>query len=129
MFFSPDHASDLYADVLRIQVMKNSRVIQLAGKSRKSNVYIKGVEMLTSNLNNESMILTELDSVNNLSTEAVNETENSVIPTAIPILITLYSVSSSKTFGEYSTAEKTISIGCAKTSKSGNQNDKNAKRV
>lgn len=125
VFFSPDHASELYADVLRIQVMKNSRVIQLVGKSRKSNVYLKGVEMLTSNLNNESLLLTEVDPHTNLNPDSANvdpqtktnDADMSAVPTAIPILVTLYSISSSKSIGEYSTAEKTITIGCAKINK------------
>ena len=64
VFFSPDHTSELFADIMRISMLsttKNSRMIQLNGKSRKSNIYVKGVENLTANLNTESVILTDID--------------------------------------------------------------------
>ncbi len=117
--------------MLRIQVMKNLRVIQLAGRSRRSNIYIKGIENLTSNTNNESMILTEIDSnttnsgdLNNADAQIkTNDVENFPIPVAIPILVTLYSISSSKSIGEYSVAEKIITIGCNKVNKQSDKKD------
>ena len=130
--FSPDHASELFADVMRISLVstdKNNRVIQLNGKCRKNNIYFRGVESLTQNMNNESIILTDID-VNTTADSAEgtgkdaadkaaklgNElSENATNNIPIPILVTLYSISSSKVIGEYSQAEKTIHIGCMKS--------------
>ena len=109
--------------------MKNSRVIQLVGKSRKSNIYIKGVENITSNLNNESIVITEIDFNSNAESanpEGGQMSESTAIPTAVPILVTLYSVASSKSIGEYSISEKIITIGCTKSNKT---SDKNTKKV
>ena len=85
---------------------------------------MKGVEYLTSNINNESVVLTEVDgsvgngdATNPDAQQKAIETDGSIIPTAIPILVTLYSISSSKSIGEYSIAEKTITIGCTKVNK------------
>jgi len=130
VLFSPDHTSELYADVMRISMLstdKNSRVIQLHGKSRKSIIYIKGVDTLTGNSNNESSVLNEVEPLS-VSAEggqelvnaqaagkgAADSVENgSSIP--IPIMLSLYSIASSKYFGEYSTAEKIIQIGAMKS--------------
>ena len=63
IIFSPDHNSELYADTMRISLVsneQNSKSIQLFGKSRNKNMYIRGVEFLTTNLNHESMILNDL---------------------------------------------------------------------
>lgn len=125
--FTPDHTSDLYADTLKISLIaneKNSRSIQLYGKSRKKNMYIRGVEYLTANSNTESMILTDLESNEHLEENkdekqikveknANKITEELIVPTSV--LLTLYSISSSKTVGEYSVAEKVIHIGCLKS--------------
>lgn len=128
VFFTPDHSSELFADVMRISMLstyKNSRVIQLNGKSRKSVIYVKGVENLVGNANNESCILTEVDPTsviegdgkddkNAAAVKAPTEpVDNSLFPT--PILLSLYSIASSKNFGEYSMAEKTIQIGAMKS--------------
>ena len=130
--FSPDHASELFADTLRISLIttdKNSRTIQLYGKSRKSNMFIKGVDNIKSNSNNESVILTDIDpnllidadaaapvpvDKNAAAAKAPAEPETP-LPIPIPIVLSLYSIASSKTFGEYSQAEKTIQIGAMKS--------------
>jgi len=142
IIFSPDHNSELYADTMRISLVsneQNSKSIQLFGKSRNKNMYIRGVEFLTSNLNNESMILNEIDPT--LGEGELTEKESKdvkgdkggaagagpadlAIP--IPILLTLYSISSSKTIGEYSQAEKIIHIGCMKSG--GGADKKDAKK-
>lgn len=121
--FSPDHTSELFADVMRISLLstdKNSRVIQLYGKCRKSNMYMRGVEKLTSNLNNESVVLTDIDANALVAEDAVAQkapenSDNSAIPMPVPVLLSLYSIASSKTFGEYSQAEKIIHIGAMKS--------------
>jgi hypothetical protein len=112
-----------------ISTEKNSKVIQLYGKSRKSNIYFRGVESLIQNLNSESIVLSEIDQgssthdgsmheavVKEVAGKMANDQQGeiaSLIP--IPILVTLYSVSSSKLVGEYSQAEKIIYIGCMKS--------------
>lgn len=139
--FSPDHNSELYADTMRISLVsneQNSKSIQLFGKSRNKNMFIRGVEFLTTNLNHESMILNEIDPT--LGEGELNEKESKdvkgdkgagagqpdlAIP--IPILLTLYSISSSKTIGDYSQAEKIIHIGCMKSG-SGGADKKDAKK-
>ena len=132
VIFSPDHTSELYADIMRISLIsseKNSKVIQLFGKSRKKNMYIRGVEFLTANLNNESMMLTEVENETEGAEANVKDEKNAKdkggdkdkggekaefsVPT--PILLSLYSIASSKSVGEYSQAEKTIFIGCMKS--------------
>ena len=135
VFFSPDHTSELYADTMRISLLsneKNSRVIQLFGKSRTKNIYIRGVEHLTANLNTESMVLADVEPV--ASTEEagkdqkekggkVGATEEISVP--IPILVTLYSIS--KSIGENAQAEKVIYIGCMKSTNTADKKD--AKKV
>ena len=127
VLFFPDHSSDLYADTLKISLIaneENSRSIQLFGKSRKKNMYIRGVEYLTKNSNTESMILSDLESDEHKDENKdekqskIDKSSNKVpdeliIPTSV--LLTLYSICSSKTVGEYSTAEKIIQIGCMKS--------------
>ena len=121
MFFSPDHTSELFADVLRISLLstdKNSRVIQLHGKSRKSCMYMRGVERLTANSNSESVLLTDIDAGvagGEEAQKALETADNSSLPMPMPVLLSLYSVASSKTFGEYSLAEKVIFIGAMKS--------------
>jgi hypothetical protein len=127
VFFSPDHTSELFADVLRISLLstdKNSRVIQLHGKSRKSCMYMRGVERLTSNLNSESVLLTDIDAGaaggeetrdGAAAQKALETADSSSLPMPMPVLVSLYSVASSKTFGEYSLAEKVIFIGAMKS--------------
>jgi hypothetical protein len=111
---------------------ENSRVIQLCGRSRTKNMYIKGVEHLTSNANTESMQLIDIDPVaesedptggretkggkeNPKATKADKNAppagEELNVP--IPILVTLYSLS--KNLGENGHAEKVFHIGCMKT--------------
>ena len=133
ILFSPDHNSELYADTMRISLIsneENSKSIQLYGKARTKNIYIRGVEFLTSNLNNESMILNEIDhGGDELADKESKEDKKgekaagTVAPADLsipnPILLTLYSISSSKTIGEYSQAEKIMHIGCMKSSSAG----------
>ncbi len=138
--FAPDHASELYADMLRISLTsaeKNSRIIQLLGKSKTKNMYIKGVEYLTSNSNNESMLLNEIEPGSNTDKKAAGKDEKDKksekasskgdeknveeLNVPIPILVTLYSIS--KSIGEYSQAEKVIQIGCIKSNISSDKKD------
>lgn len=141
IIFSPDHTSELYADTLRIALIsneKNSRTIQLYGKSRKKNMYIRGVEYLTANSNTESMVLLDMDTGDSADGGDVKDEKAAkadktgekpspelAIPT--PVLLTLYSISSSKTVGEYSLAEKNIFIGCMKSNVAADKKD--AKKV
>ncbi len=141
IIFSPDHNSELYADTMRISLVsneQNSKSIQLFGKSRNKNMYIRGVEFLTSNLNNESMILSEINPTAGENELAEKESKDvkggdkggastGELAIPIPILLTLYSISSSKTINEYSQAEKTIHIGCMKSS-GGGGDKKDAKK-
>jgi hypothetical protein len=132
--FSPDHPSEYYADIMRINLSaeNHSKAIQLFGRSRKNNIYIRGVEFLTNNMNTESILLTEVDQSSEAAGEGTpntekekkedkaNKTDNKVEPksdlqTPIPILVVLNSISSSKSVGEYSQAEKIIQIGCMKS--------------
>ena len=121
---------------MRISLISNEqnyKIIQLFGKSRTKNIYIRGVEFLTTNLNNESMLLTELDPTwgENETPEKESKDDkkgekggttaivSSELAVPIPILLTLYSISSSKVIGEYSQAEKIIHIGCMKSNSTG----------
>lgn len=140
--FAPDHTSELYADTMRITMIsneKNSKVIQLHGKSRVNNMYVRGVEQLSGNLNNESMILIDLDVAEDQEDDSSKEKSTkgeksaskgktaSEQPLVIPnsALVTLYSSPSTKTFGEYNQAEKLIHIGCMKS----NSDKKDVKKV
>jgi hypothetical protein len=134
IIFSPDHNSELYADTMRISLLSssaNSKTIQLFGKSRKKAMYVRGVEFLTSNLNNESMILTDFETENSNEGQEIASKDsltNKVdMPIPIPILVTLNSVTSSKNIGEFTQAEKIIYIGCMRSSPSGDK--KEAKKV
>ena len=100
-------------------------------------MYVRGVESLVSNLNNESNILTDTDPVGTTGqdepvdnkgkdTKTIEIGPSLQIP--IPIMLTLYSVSSSKTIGEYSTAEKIIYIGCMKSGSGLEKDKKDAKK-
>lgn len=131
VLFTPDHTSDLYADVMRISMLstdKNSRVVQLHGKSRKSIIYIKGVDTLTGNSNSESSILSEVEPLSvqaeggqeqapgaQAGGKAAAEAAEGTLPIPIPIVLSLYSIASSRYFGEYSMAEKVIQIGAMKS--------------
>ena len=98
-------------------------------------MYLRGIENLVANLNSESNILTETepiaaigegaDGANDKGKDKVVEAPPLQVP--IPVLVTLYSISSSKTIGEYSLAEKIINIGCMKSSVSNDKKD--AKKV
>jgi len=140
--FSPDHPSEYYADIMRINLSaeNHSKVIQLYGRSRKNNIYIRGVEFLTNNMNTESIVLTEVDQSNETmgeGTQANNEKEkkeekankadNKAEPKTelqmpIPILVVLNSISS-KNVGEYSQAERIIQIGCMKSNLTADKKD------
>ena len=126
IMFTPDHQSELFADMMRITLSstdQGSRNIQLYGKCRSHSMYIKGVEYLTNNLNSESLMITDLDSVETPSgapqsaapPSTQKESGEESIKMPIPILVTLYSMSAGKNSSEYSTAERVITIGCMKT--------------
>jgi hypothetical protein len=141
--FSPDHSSDLFSDVVKISLLScetKSRDIQLVGKSRNKAMYIRGVEYLSTNCINESMMLGKdietlsLDNQDNNQNDSISspvkggtstkeklsstkedkndQSNNLIIPT--PVLLTLYAAPSTKTIGEYTQAEKLIHIGCMK---------------
>ena len=68
------------------------------------------------------MLLTDIDvsSLNDenkdgIAQKAPDTTDNSAVPMPIPVLLSLYSIASSKTVGEYSLAEKIIHIGAMKS--------------
>lgn len=132
IIYSPDHQSELYADVMRISLSSHdegARIINLYGKCRNHTMYIRGAELLTNNLNSETLMLTDLDVVDAASQAAAQaaptstkDSEDTSLKVPIPILVTLYSIASPKNIGEYSTAEKIINIGCMKT------NPNNAKK-
>jgi hypothetical protein len=81
-------------------------------------MYIRGAELLTNNLNSESLILVDLESDTNLAhttqtTEKVSkDSDDTSIKVHIPLMLTLYSFASPKNFVDFSTAEKFIYIGC-----------------
>jgi hypothetical protein len=120
---------------------KNSKIISLHGKSRANNMYIRGVDYLSGNFNSESMILVDLEQTDgeekdggkeeakekrNAANKGVGD-KNKQAEMAIPssILVTLYSMPSGKSPGEYLQAEKIIHIGCMKST----SDKKDAKRV
>ena len=141
MSFHPDHSSELYSDTMRIIMVsneKNSKVIQLSGKSRANNMYVRGVDHLTGGqLSTESMLLVDLADDNSgeekeeATKKAAKAAENkqpkseSSLSIPIPILVTLYSMPSHKTPGEFTQAEKLIHIGCMRSS----SEKKDAKKV
>lgn len=116
---------------------KNSKVIQLSGKSRANNMYVRGVDHLTGGqLSTESMLLVDLADDNSgeekeeATKKAAKPAENkpkseSSVSIPIPILVTLYSMPSHKTPGEFTQAEKLIHIGCMRSS----SEKKDAKKV
>jgi hypothetical protein len=84
-------------------------------------MYIRGAEMLTSNLNSESLMLVDLESDASLahyihtqmtSTTSSKDSDDTSIKVQMPLLLTLYSFASPKNFVDFSTAEKFIYIGC-----------------
>jgi hypothetical protein len=123
----------------------NSRIIQLCGKSRTKNVYIKGVEHLTANANTESMQLVDVDPVVESEDSAggreakdakekpkTTKADKNAPPVGeelnvpIPILVTLYSLS--KNLGENAQAEKVFHIGVMKTPVGNPADKKDAKK-
>lgn len=110
---------------------KNSRVINLTGKSRANNMYVRGVESLSGNLSSESMILVDLDDtlLTSGGDDKPEETKKAKgekggdkgekskqeISLPQPILVTLYAMPSTKTNGEYTQAERVIFIGCMRS--------------
>lgn len=133
--FQPDHTSELYADTMHMTMVsneKNSRTIHLSGKSRTNNMYVRGVELLSGNMSNESMVLVDLedgelggvgtvgeekDEKKTRAAAVDNKQQGNKSDMAIPtaILVTLYALPSPKTSGEYLQAEKLIFIGCMRT--------------
>ena len=142
--FSPDHASDLYADVMRIALLsleKNSRVVQLCGRSRKRPMYIRGVEPLTANLNTESMMLADTDDAIAAAAAGAlapatgppaqaNDDIDGVgkeLPIPVPVMLTFTSVPVMKSsVCDFSQSEKIIYIGCMR---SGAGDKKETKKV
>lgn len=138
--FAPDHTSDLYADVMRISLIstdRNARSIQLVGKSRSNAMYLRGVDFLTSNYGNESMILADL-SVSSSNDEksggkeaakTAKSTKSDKGPAGAaddvsipkPVLVSLYSVA--KNIGDNAVAEKVIYIGCMKATTGGDKKE------
>jgi hypothetical protein len=122
----------------------NSKTIQLCGKSRTKNIYIKGVEQLTANANTETMTLVDVSPDAAAGEEpaaggkdakekskpakadknAASTPEDLNVP--IPILVTLYSIS--KNLGDNAPAEKIIHIGCMKSPVSNTADKKDAKK-
>jgi hypothetical protein len=120
IIFTPDHQSELFADMMRISLSstdQGSRNIQLYGKCRNHSMYIRGAEFLTNNLNSETLMITDLESNNDsqLAPPTGKDSEDNSLKIPIPILVTLYSMSTSKNSSDYSTAERIINIGCLKT--------------
>lgn len=141
MSFRPDHTSELYADTMRIIMVsneKNSRQIQLSGKSRASNMYVRGVEHLGDDGGggggSESMILADVwsaggegggaalvDEKEETKTKSKTDPKHAAgaksdLHLPIPILVTLYSMPSHKVPGEFAQAEKVIFVGCMRVS-------------
>ena len=123
--FTPDHQSELFADMMRISLSstdQGSRNIQLYGKCRNHSMYIRGAEFLTNNLNSETLMITDLESNDTNATQsappASKDSEDNSLKIPIPILVTLYSMSAGKNSSDYTTAERTINIGCLKTNTS-----------
>ena len=135
IIFTPDHQSELFADMMRISLSstdQGSRNIQLYGKCRNHSMYIRGAEFLTNNLNTESLMITDLDSSdqNGQATGAqsappAKDSEDNSLKIPIPILVTLYSMSAGKNSSDYSTSERTIHIGCLKTNNAKKEVKKN----
>jgi hypothetical protein len=120
IIFTPDHQSELFADMMRISLSstdEGARNIQLFGKCRNHTMYIRGAELLTNNLNTEALMVTDLEAIEIASVvvAAAPPVDDNSLKIPVPILVTLYSMASAKNSSEYTTAERIIYIGCMKT--------------
>ncbi|KAL5014796.1 hypothetical protein ScPMuIL_009066 [Solemya velum] len=100
--FAPDHGSDNYFDVVRIELFgkEESHCFRLVGKSKPHIMYIDGVD-------------DRFPTIESLAEKSVISLEDEESKTPIiPVLCTLHSIAKDN---QYVPASREISIGCVRT--------------